>query len=493
MTSNHPYIYIAYALEDQELVIDLFINLMMTGFATWQERPDVTPDIPEWRGFAEDGIRNARVVILILSIHSMSSPKFLTELQFAAEHGKFVVVLIAEKQDATEAITRDGIVKLQQTLKVDVGNATNVRFSASVLDTVSYIDRAFPETRSSSSMADFLIHYIRESEEPTNFGEDDSDEVVVTYFDYALEKEPPKERPLEYNQLSPQPNSGKTVGFSLYSPSKASKQTRYSLIVYAHKPEQQNVIKQDVRKFGDELGDLPKERHTAEPIPLAPKTEITIVPEAEGITFDPPEMTKTWDEKWLRFNFDFEVPETYSDEEVLLRVSVQVKGFEVACIKSSCEVVAASAAETVSVLPDDPLVDPPRDSGTRKADAHLYRNVFLSYSHKDEEIAWRRARQIEQALGDRVFMDVKDLRAGDDWETRLFEKIDQADIIHLLWSENSAHSDYCRKEWTYALEKKCGDTRCFGVIRPVYWQKPMPEPPPELKHLHFQPIKLEEE
>jgi hypothetical protein len=44
----------------------------------------------------------------------------------------------------------------------------------------------------------------------------------------------------------------------------------------------------------------------------------------------------------------------------------------------------------------------------------------------------------------------------------------------------------------YALEKKCGDTRCFGVIRPVYWQKPMPEPPAELKHLHFQPIKLEE-
>ncbi|MBK8024770.1 MAG: toll/interleukin-1 receptor domain-containing protein [Chloroflexi bacterium] len=90
-------------------------------------------------------------------------------------------------------------------------------------------------------------------------------------------------------------------------------------------------------------------------------------------------------------------------------------------------------------------------------------------------------------------MDVKDLRAGEDWETRLFEWIDQADIIHLLWSENSAKSDYCRKEWTYALEKKCGDTRCFGVIRPIYWQKPMPNPPPELAHLHFQLIKLEDE
>jgi hypothetical protein len=45
----------------------------------------------------------------------------------------------------------------------------------------------------------------------------------------------------------------------------------------------------------------------------------------------------------------------------------------------------------------------------------------------------------------------------------------------------------------YALEKKCGDTRCFGVIRPVYWQKPMPTPPPELAHLHFQQIKLEDE
>lgn len=288
--------------------------------------------------------------------------------------------------------------------------------------------------------------------------------------------------------------SSKTpVIFTLYNPTQVCKQTRYSLITYAHKPGQQSAVKQDARKFNDELSEVPKERHSAEPIPIAPKTEITIVPEAEGITFDPAELTKTWDEKWLRFNFDFEVPDNYPDEEILLRVSVQVRGFEVACIKSSCEVVAEAVAETVSVLPDDPLVDPPKESGTRKADAHLYRNVFLSYSHKDEEIAWRRARQIEQALGDRVFMDVKDLRAGEDWESRLFEAIDKADILHLLWSENSAQSDFCRREWTYALEKKCGDTRCFGVIRPVYWQKPMPTPPPELAHLHFQQIKLEDE
>ena len=115
--------------------------------------------------------------------------------------------------------------------------------------------------------------------------------------------------------------------FTLFNPGQVRKQTRYSLVIYAHKPEQQTAVKQDMRKFGDELGDMPKERHTAETIPLVPKTEITIMPEAEGIRFDPPELTKSWDEKWVRFNFDFEVPKTYKHQEVPLHISVQVKGF----------------------------------------------------------------------------------------------------------------------------------------------------------------------
>ncbi|MBK8024769.1 MAG: CHAT domain-containing protein [Chloroflexi bacterium] len=192
------------------------------------------------------------------------------------------------------------------------------------------------------------------------------------------------------------------VAFTLFNPSRVRRQARYSLVVYAHKQKEQGAVQTDVRKFSDELGEAPKERHSAESLSLSPKTEITIMPEAEEITFDPPELTKMWADKWLRFNFDFEVPEHFSDEEVLLRISVQVKGFEVASIKSSCEVVAETVSVAAPTLPDDPLVDPPGESGTRKADTRLYRNVFLSYSHKDEEVAWRRARQIEVTLGSRL-------------------------------------------------------------------------------------------
>ncbi|WP_222104811.1 hypothetical protein, partial [Candidatus Accumulibacter aalborgensis] len=47
-----------------------------------------------------------------------------------------------------------------------------------------------------------------------------------------------------------------------------------------------------------------------------------------------------------------------------------------------------------------------------------------------------------------------------------------------------------REEWQYALQYRCPDSKCEGFIRPVYWQKPMPDPPPELSHVNFKYVPL---
>ncbi len=61
--------------------------------------------------------------------------------------------------------------------------------------------------------------------------------------------------------------------------------------------------------------------------------------------------------------------------------------------------------------------------------------------------------------------------------------IDRADIFQLFWSQNSAQSKFCREEWEYALS--LSNAKGSGFIRPVYWQKPLVQPPDDLEALHF--------
>jgi hypothetical protein len=59
--------------------------------------------------------------------------------------------------------------------------------------------------------------------------------------------------------------------------------------------------------------------------------------------------------------------------------------------------------------------------------------------------------------------------------------IDTSDIFQLFWSDRSANSFYVRQECEYALQHY----KYKDFIRPVYWEKPMRPPPPELSQLHF--------
>ncbi len=91
-----------------------------------------------------------------------------------------------------------------------------------------------------------------------------------------------------------------------------------------------------------------------------------------------------------------------------------------------------------------------------------------------------------RALGDQYLQDVLTLRAGERWDTRLLELIDDADVFQLFWSHNSMRSRHCRDEWEHAL----GLQRPL-FVRPLYWDEPLPGdpgrglPPSALRALHF--------
>jgi len=78
------------------------------------------------------------------------------------------------------------------------------------------------------------------------------------------------------------------------------------------------------------------------------------------------------------------------------------------------------------------------------------------------------------------------LRSGENWNARLLELIDSADIFQLFWSRHAAESEYVRQEYQYAAALRRRGVKSATFIRPIRWEEPMPAPPPpELAELHF--------
>jgi hypothetical protein len=259
--------------------------------------------------------------------------------------------------------------------------------------------------------------------------------------------------------------------FSTFCPKQALFEAPSPLYVYAHTIDSVFEVRRDVEALKHEMrfsgphatGVLPR---------LAAGTPITVVPEGTDLEFDPPALTLKWNAPWLRFAFAFTPKDTGAVSRSSIRVSISVADIEVASI--TCPLTAWSFLSSHEIT---------------RASTVPYQKIFVSYSHKDLDVvsAYRLA---QDALGNDLFIDTYSLRSGDDWRSALRKGMDEAEIMQLFWSENSARSRYVREEWEYAMEFRCPSTRCAGFVRPVYWTNPMPVPPEQLRHLHFRFVAL---
>ena len=148
--------------------------------------------------------------------------------------------------------------------------------------------------------------------------------------------------------------------------------------------------------------------------------------------------------------------------------------------------VLGEVSLAISITASPPAVPLPAvaDSAAR------YRKIFPSYSRKDGAIVDAFA-EMARAFGDEYLRDVVDVRAGERWQERLRELIEEAEIFQLFWSSNSMRSQYCQREWEYALSLP---RKSF--VRPFYWEDPRPAdpanglPPPALDALQFVKVSL---
>ena len=206
-------------------------------------------------------------------------------------------------------------------------------------------------------------------------------------------------------------------------------------------------------------------------VPVAAGSLLTLVPQVDGITFNPPQQVVTWKAPHQGANFLFNTPADL-DHDLTGRVLV----FQGPLITGEIPLVMRHVAPVRAPMRGMP---PPTRSIFEALEP-----VFASYSHKDAAVM-EYFRQARAELGQRMLVDIYDLRAGDHWQERLYEMIDESAVFQLFWSAHSAASEYCAREWRHALRHQAARPR---FIQPVWWHAPMPPPPEELAHLHFQKI-----
>jgi hypothetical protein len=112
------------------------------------------------------------------------------------------------------------------------------------------------------------------------------------------------------------------------------------------------------------------------------------------------------------------------------------------------------------------------DAVREYAHGSIIRSAFASYASRDRSDVLARVQGIEK-LGVIVFLDVHNLRSGDQYASKLFRQIDLSDVLYLFWSRHARKSKWVEREWRYGLEKKGLD-----FIDPVPLADPRKVPPP---------------
>ncbi len=260
------------------------------------------------------------------------------------------------------------------------------------------------------------------------------------------------------------------VTFTASHPKEGNIEFWHTLLVFAHIPRALAKVRRDVKRFNDQIKS-PKETTSRSLTQITRGTELTIVPSCEGVTFNPERVSFKWMEDFHRADFRFKADKSLSDDAVKGQITIYVGPLIVGTLK-------------FAMLFNDKEMKPVEHEECAK----MYGNddVFISYSRKDTEVA-RAFKNILEATGLDVFLDVDNLRSGQLWEDELKRRIERAKIFQIFWSTNYSQSENCTLEWKYALQQNKDE----GYIRPVYWNNPLsPKPPEELNKFNFKYVEL---
>jgi hypothetical protein len=145
-------------------------------------------------------------------------------------------------------------------------------------------------------------------------------------------------------------------------------------------------------------------------------------------------------------------------------------GLGVANLTGYCTISSAEGLRIGQVVFDLKVGSAP-DTRTITAGSRV-KSAFASYASADRRQVLARVQGIEKG-GIDVFMDVRNLKSGDRYPTKLLDQIASSDVLYLFWSRNASTSEWVDREWRYGMAK-----RGIDFIDPVPLTDPRRVPPP---------------
>lgn len=262
------------------------------------------------------------------------------------------------------------------------------------------------------------------------------------------------------------------VQFSAFYPGTVVLGKQYPLLVFSHLEEFAKKVQEIASSFSSMMGVQPTSGLAQSLKNVETGSILTFVPFISGVTFTPREQLLVWQPPYQSVSFLFQIPHNIDASRITGSVRVYQGPLIIGEILIEMELGKAIHSQEVSL--------------DAEATLRRFDPIFASYSHLDTPVMEYFRRQRE-SIGQKMLVDIYDLKSGEYWSDRLMRMIDESAVFQLFWSENSSRSEYCRREWQHALMYKDQRSR---FIQPVWWKAPMPHPPDELAPFHFQRIKI---
>jgi len=195
-------------------------------------------------------------------------------------------------------------------------------------------------------------------------------------------------------------------------------------------------------------------------------TAVTVRLESRDAVIEDQMETRTWNGRFLEFDFQFYVPEDYERKKLAFTCYIEYNGIPVTRMHF---LVNVSCADNPDHIP-------------AKVTRDDFAKAFISYSRRDEQRMLARVLGIqEMAPGLKFWLDKQSMDAGDLWRDEIRNAIQMSDLLLLFWSAAASKSVEVEKEWRYGLEQKG-----LEFIAPVPLDPPeMCPPPDDLGELNF--------
>jgi hypothetical protein len=265
------------------------------------------------------------------------------------------------------------------------------------------------------------------------------------------------------------------VTFTAYHPREIQAQQWQPMVVYLslNTPAAlAQVAGSAAERLGGKLSDYRPGR-AARSAGMQRGTKLRIIPSAPGFQFNPDYLDITWQED-------------VQQHEFRMRAETAQPGQAVNGVVQFYQGMVLRGEVPISIFVGQAVARLDSPDAYQQAIARAYRHIFASYSHQDMPVV-ESCESAARSMGDQYLRDVTLLQSGQQWDPRLIQAINDADIFQLFWSRQAASSQFVEREWRHALMLL--PTRP-NFIRPVYWSRQLYQTPSELNPLHFQPLSL---